>query len=148
MPSQALRKWLTDRTTTLDDLENAHRSVRGAGSGARAAIQQINQAYAVLLSAQFQGFCRELHTQCADLLVGPLPNVDHPIAMRINLLFGRKLDRGNPNHRLARSFDDVMETVRPVFTESSMMTREVSTPRSCKDLRQRSPQGSRPTLPA
>jgi hypothetical protein len=93
----ALHKWLTDRSTTLDDIESTHRAVRGNGPGARAAIQQINQAYVVLLAAQFQGLCRELHTQCVRFLVAPIPNADHQLAFRINMLLNRKLDRGNPN---------------------------------------------------
>jgi hypothetical protein len=56
MPSLSLNKWFGDRASTLDDIEQAHRAVRGSGSGARAATHQMNQAYAVLLSGQFQGF--------------------------------------------------------------------------------------------
>src|SRR5260370_13092781 len=66
MPSSSLHRWFAERAATLADIENAHRSVRGSGPGARAPAQQINQAYAVLLSAQFQGFCRHLHSERAD----------------------------------------------------------------------------------
>jgi len=97
MPSLSLQRWFGERAATLDDLANAHRSVRGSGAGARAATQQINQAYAVLLSAQFQGFCRDLHSECADHLLTPVPDPDLRELLRDNLLFGRKIDRGNPN---------------------------------------------------
>src|SRR5712692_7621769 len=97
MPSLSLHEWFAERAGTLDDLENAHRSVRGSGPGARAATQQINQAYALLLSAQFQGFCRDLHSECADHLVVPVTDPDLREMLRDNLLFGRKIDRGNPN---------------------------------------------------
>ena len=72
MPSLSLEKWLAERAIALDDLENAHRLVRGSGYGARAATQQINQAYTLLLSAQVQGFCRDLLSECADHLVLPV----------------------------------------------------------------------------
>jgi hypothetical protein len=78
-------------------IERAHRWVRGSGAGARAAAQQINQAYAVLLSAQFQGFCRDLHSECADSFVLPVTDPDLRDMLRDNLLFGRKIDRGNPS---------------------------------------------------
>ena len=78
-------------------MENAHRSVRGSGPGARAAAQQINQAYTMLLSAQFQGFCRDLHSECANWLVLPLIEPELRETLRENLVFGRRLDRGNPN---------------------------------------------------
>ena len=71
MSSVALHHWLTARASALDEIEQAHRSVGGTGRGRRYATQQINQAYAVLLSSQFQGFCRNLHEECADYLVMP-----------------------------------------------------------------------------
>jgi len=97
MPSLSLHRWFAERAGTLKDVERAHRSVRGSGPGARAATQQINQAYAVLLSAQFQGFCRDLHSECADHLVVPVADPDLREMLRDNLLFGRKIDRGNPS---------------------------------------------------
>jgi hypothetical protein len=97
MPSLSLGTWFGERANVLNDIENAHRSVRGSGAGARAATQQVNQAYTVLLSAQFQGFCRDLHSEGADHLVRPLADPDHREVLRNNLLFGRKIDRGIPN---------------------------------------------------
>ena len=97
MPSLSLEQWIAERAIALDDLENAHRLVRGSGSGARAVTQQINQAYSVLLSAQFQGFCRNLLSECADHLVVPVADSDLREMLRDNLLFGCKIDRGNPN---------------------------------------------------
>jgi hypothetical protein len=97
MPSSSLQRWFAERAASLADIENAHRSVRGSGPGARAATQQINQAYAVLLSAQFQGFCRDLHSECADYLVGPVADPDLREMLLDNLIFGRRIDRGNPN---------------------------------------------------
>src|SRR5438874_13698270 len=97
MPSLSLQKWFAERASTLNDIESAHRSVRGSGPGARAATQQINQAYAVLLLAQFQGYCRDLHSEAADHFVVTVTDPDLRDMLRDNLLFGRKLDRGNPN---------------------------------------------------
>ncbi len=97
MPSLSLQRWFAERAVALDDIASAHRFVRGSGPGARAATQQINQAYAVLLAAQFQGFCRDLHTECADRFVAPVTNPDLQEMLRNNLRFGRKIDRGNPN---------------------------------------------------
>jgi hypothetical protein len=69
MPSLALQDWSARRAAALDEIEHAHRSVGGTGPGRRYLTQQINQAYAVLLSSEFQGFCRDLHMECADHLV-------------------------------------------------------------------------------
>src|SRR5947208_1008605 len=97
MPSTSFQTWSARRAADLDEIENAHRSVGGTGRGRRVATQQINQAYAVLLSSQFQAFCRDLHTECAKLMVAPVSPPDLQKAMLGNLLFGRKLDHGNPN---------------------------------------------------
>jgi hypothetical protein len=97
MPSSSLQHWSAERASALTDLENAHRSVRGSGPGARAAAQQINQAYTMLLSAQFQGFCRDLHEECAGFLVMPVAGPDLREMVWTNLVFGRRLDCGNPN---------------------------------------------------
>src|SRR5262245_60140790 len=97
MPSSSLQHWFSERAAALADLENAHRSVRGSGPGARAAAQQINQAYTMQLSAQFQGFCRDLHRECADCLMRPLADPDLRETMWNNFVFARRLDRGNPN---------------------------------------------------
>ena len=57
----------------------------------------------MLLSSQFQGFCRDLHSECVDAFVTGV----HPvgagnkgtlrIALRAEMLMGRKLETGNPN---------------------------------------------------
>jgi hypothetical protein len=95
--SAALDEWNTGRQVALDEIEDAHRSIGGTARGRRYATQQINQAYAVLLSSQFQGFCRGLHSECADFVVRiALPGGIQP-ALRALLVENRKLDKGNPN---------------------------------------------------
>jgi hypothetical protein len=97
MPSQSLQTWLNDRAQALDEIEHAHRSVGGSGPGRRYATQQINYAYAVLLSSQFQGFCRDLHDECVGLLVQWVTPVALRDAFEEALVLNRKLATGNPN---------------------------------------------------
>jgi hypothetical protein len=97
MPSRALDLWLRGRSRALDEIEQAHRSVGGAGPGRRYATQQINHAYAVLLSAEFQGFCRDLHDDCAAHLVQSGAMASLRVAFEGALVWGRKLNTGNPN---------------------------------------------------
>jgi hypothetical protein len=97
MSSRALANWQTRSRKVLDEVEAAH-AVVGGGRGARAfARQQINQAYVVLLSSQFQRFCRDLHSDAADFLTtqpafAPLAGV-----LTAALSQGRRLDSGNAN---------------------------------------------------
>jgi hypothetical protein len=96
MPSLSYQGWVTNRADSLDEIERAHAAVGGRARGRRYATQQINQAYAVLLASQFQGFCRDLHTESVDHLlsaIAPVPPL-RPI-LRAELTRGRQLDRGN-----------------------------------------------------
>lgn len=66
MPSYSYRLWRTKRTRSLDEIAQAHAVIGGPARGRRFATQQLNRAYAVLLASQFQGFCRDLHSECVD----------------------------------------------------------------------------------
>jgi hypothetical protein len=97
MPSQALRDWLDQRARSLDEIEHAHRRVGGPARGRRRRTQQLNHAYVLLLSSQFQGFCRELHDECVGFLVQSIAPVEIQEAVRSMLMENRRLDSGNPN---------------------------------------------------
>jgi hypothetical protein len=97
MPSTAFRDWRTARAATLNGIEDAHRALRGRKSVRRVLTQQLTQFYAVTLSSQFQAFCRDLHTECARLLVVSVTGADLKTALYDNAVYGRKIDVGNPN---------------------------------------------------
>lgn len=97
MPSQAYRLWHRTRSTELDDVESAHALLGGTARGRRYATQQINRAYAVLLAAQFQGFCRDLHTESVDFLVAVIPQPEFQLAVWRELQWNRQLDSKNAN---------------------------------------------------
>jgi hypothetical protein len=95
MPSNAFLGWSVARADVLDEIETVHANVGGAGRGRRYATQQINRAYAVLLSSEFQGFCRDFHSECADHIIATAPIQVRPV-IRMQFQWGRSLDRGNP----------------------------------------------------
>ena len=97
MPSNSLRNWHSIRAVALDEIESAHRMVGGSGPGRRYATQQINQAYAMLLSSHFQGFCRDLHSESVVHLVGSVTPSSMRLALQSEFFQFRKLDKGNPN---------------------------------------------------
>jgi hypothetical protein len=96
MPSHALLRWQTDRANELDEIEGAHHTVGGTDPGRRYATQQINRAYATLLSAQFQGFCRDLHSECVDYILNVVNPPGLRILLRTQFVWARALDKGNP----------------------------------------------------
>src|SRR5262249_14816056 len=129
MPSIAYRKWVTARANDLDELAQAHAAVGGTSPGRRYATQQVNQAYAVLLAAQFQGFCRDLHTECVDALVAVITPTTVRVLMKPALTLNRLLDRGNAHpgslesdfSRLGISFWVDVESYNPRNTARKAM---------------------------
>ncbi len=97
MPSHSWNTWNMGRAHALDQIEAAHRSVGGSGPGRRHATLQLNHAYAVLLAAQFQGFCRDLHSECVDFIVAPITIPPLRLAVREEFLYNRRLNTGNAN---------------------------------------------------
>jgi hypothetical protein len=96
MPSNAYRQWRTVRATALDEIARAHAALGGTARGRRYTTQQINHAYAMLLASQFQGFCRELQTECATHclnVIAPPPALQNLVQTEFTR--GRQLDRGN-----------------------------------------------------
>jgi len=96
MPSVSLTNWRTTRRAALDAVEAAHTTVHGTGAGRREATRQINHGYAVLLAAEFQGFCRELHTEAVRYLVAAVP-IEMQVIVGRALTLNRQLDLGNAN---------------------------------------------------
>lgn len=97
MPSQALHTWQTLSRRALDELEAVRASAGRRARGRRFTTQQISQAYVILLSARFQLFCRDLHTEAVDFLTNQLAYAPVNGLLRASLTDGRKLDTGNPN---------------------------------------------------
>ena len=96
MPSRSLQEWRTKRTNELDEIETAHTAIGGSGRGRRYATQQVNHAYVVLLSSQFQGFCRDLHSECVGHLLQIIQPASLQAVLSAEFLLHRTLDRGNP----------------------------------------------------
>ena len=96
MPSASLRGWLGPRARKLDAIEAAHATLGRSHRGRRSATEQLNHAYAVLLSSQFQAFCRDLHSECVDAFLSALWRRAEEDLVRNQFLFARRLDRGNP----------------------------------------------------
>ncbi len=93
MPSRSWLNWNDRRADALDQIERAlDRVVR---PGRSRATQQLNCAFAVLLAAHFQGYCRDLHSECVDALVMPIPVAGLRLTIREEFLYNRRLSTGN-----------------------------------------------------
>jgi hypothetical protein len=96
VPSAALVRWNASTQRALDQVRTAHRAVGGRFRGRRSATLQLNHAYVLILSSQFQGFCRDLCSEAAQVIARNVPlGVQEIVAS--SLTQGRKLDHGNPS---------------------------------------------------
>jgi hypothetical protein len=96
MPSISYRQWRTVRAAALDEIAGAHAAAGGTARGRRFAAQQITRAYAMLLASQFQGFCRDLHSECVDHFLATIaPPAALRSLVRAEFTRNRQLDRGN-----------------------------------------------------
>ncbi|MBA4062715.1 MAG: hypothetical protein C0501_03235 [Isosphaera sp.] len=96
MPSNSYTRWRTECRANLDRVEAAHAAVHGTGRGRREATRQINHGYTVLLAAEFQGYCRDLHAEAAEVFAADLPVAQRDIVAAA-LVLNRQLGRGNAN---------------------------------------------------
>jgi hypothetical protein len=105
MPSVSLLHWHNDRMPRLTQID-AQCAVSLAAVPPNAYLIEENlRGYVVLLSAHFQGFCRDLNTEAAQLIAF---EVQPRLLMLILAQFTahRILDRGNPNiDNIAKDFD-------------------------------------------
>lgn len=96
MPSAALQSWMNDRMPRLNEIE-----AQFAASLARVPpnlhLQEENlRGYVVLLSAHFQGYCRDLYAESAQILVSKVRITLQPV-VQAQFATSRSLDHGNPN---------------------------------------------------
>ena len=96
MPSNSSIRWNGERAEALDEIENAHALIGGTDRGRRYATRQINYAYTALLSSHFQGFCRDLHSECVDHIVAATP-VPLQELLKVEFDWNRSLSKGNPH---------------------------------------------------
>lgn len=93
--STAKDDWETTATARLDELEQVHADARGTGPGRRWGTEQLNRSLFVVLVAQFQIYCRNLHDEAIDIHVAAA-NPHQADVLRALLTQGRKLDVQNP----------------------------------------------------
>ena len=98
MPSRALGIWDGDRVPRLALVDGQLASV----ADPRLTEENL-RAFVVLLSAHFQGFCRDLYTEAAQVIASKVRK-SLRLVVQDQFVAQLKLDRGNPT--LANIFDD------------------------------------------
>lgn len=97
MSSVALERWHRERAARLHELVAAQQRLDGAGAEPGVATQQLNWALVLLLSAEFQGFARDLHALGAETFASWAACGNAQLESILGPLLVRRLqiDRGN-----------------------------------------------------
>lgn len=101
MPSKALSTWRTERAARIDRLQSVQVVVKDAGSGRSWLADELIHPMILRLTAEFQGFTRDLHNETLAAMIGVLAptEVAAQDAIRAAYLAARRLDRGNAESR-------------------------------------------------
>lgn len=106
MPSASLGIWRTDRLVRIAEFEKQC-AVTTALATPNPRLEDENlRGLIMLLSAHFQGFCRDLYTECAMVLSARIKNPSIRLLFQEQFTANRKLDQGNPNlDHIRKDFD-------------------------------------------
>jgi hypothetical protein len=96
MPSAALLKWQNTRLPNLSHVDAQCAASAAAVPANLALIDENYRGYVLLLAAHFQGFCRDLHTECAQIIASKV-RLSLEILIQSQFSARRELDRGNAN---------------------------------------------------
>ncbi|HEX5271072.1 MAG TPA: hypothetical protein VFW33_11315 [Gemmataceae bacterium] len=95
MPSASLMQWRNERMPRLHHVEVQCAASLTAPAANPQLIDENLRGYVLLLSAHFQGFCRDLSTEAAQVIVSKVRTSVQLLVQR-QFTAHRALDRGNP----------------------------------------------------
>lgn len=96
MPSASLLHWQNHQMIRLAEIEAQCTAVIAATPSNPELIEDNLRALALLLSANFQGFCRDLYIECAQIVTSKVRASLQTIVQN-QFTAKLRLDQGNPN---------------------------------------------------
>lgn len=104
MPSAALMRWTNDRMPRLAEIDAHCAAVHALAAPTPYLAEESLSGYVMLLSGHFQGFCRDLYTECSQIVASAVP-ASLLGAVQMQFSAELKLDNSNPT----------VETIRKDF---------------------------------
>ena len=105
MPSASLHYWVNDRMPRLNEIDTQCAASQALAPTNPRLGEENLRGYVVLLSAHFQGFCRDLYTESAQITVSKV-RASLQVLIQDQFTAHRSLDQGNPNlHNLRKDFE-------------------------------------------
>ena len=98
MPSAALIRWQNDWMVRLNDVDAHCASVAALVPPNPTFLDETLRGFVLHLSAHFQGFCRNLYTECSQILIATMPTGIQPAAQKKQFSAQLALEKGNPSH--------------------------------------------------
>src|SRR5438445_11832160 len=97
MPSAALTHWQTDRTPLLNGVDAHCAAVLALVPPNPTFLDETLRGFVLHLSAHFQGFCRDLYTECSQIWIAAIPFGFRATA-QAQCSAQLALGKGNPSH--------------------------------------------------
>lgn len=96
--SKAHTAWTTTRSADIDRVFDIHHKLTGRAAGRRHDAEHLLGAIVARLVAEFQGYCRDVHDEAVDHVVGCLGITDPGLLALTRAAFirDRDLNKGNP----------------------------------------------------
>src|SRR6266852_6293776 len=96
MPSVSLLRWRNDRMRRLGAVDAQCAASLALAPPRPNLVEENLRGYVLLLSAHFQGFCRELDVECAQVVVSKV-RASLQTLIQFQFTAHLKLNHGNPN---------------------------------------------------
>lgn len=105
MPSAALTRWQHDRLPRLQEVEGHCAAVLALVPPNPTFLDETLRGFVLHLSAHFQGFCRDLYTECSQIWIAAIPLALQATA-QVQFSAQLALEKGNPTYdNVKRDFD-------------------------------------------
>jgi hypothetical protein len=105
MPSAALTRWQNDRMLRLNEVDAHCAAVLALVPPNTNFLDETLRGFVLHLSAHFQGFCRDLYTECSQIWIAAIPA---GLQATAQAQFSAKLEleKGNPKYdNIKRDFN-------------------------------------------
>ncbi len=105
MPSAAITRWHNDRMLRLNEVERHCAAVLALAPPSPTFLDETLRGYVLHLSAHFQGFCRNLYTECSQIWIAAIP-IRFQATAQAQFTAQLALEKGNPHHdNIKRDFN-------------------------------------------
>jgi len=96
VPSVAFTRWQTDRLTRLNEVESHCAVIDALAPANPTFLEEVLRGFVLHLSAHFQGFCRDLYTECSQIWIAAIP-AGLKATAQSQFFAQLALEKGNPS---------------------------------------------------